>query len=207
MSTYVERIVARLRDAEDELLQEVAEQQARWQYRVQRRRVWFDHELRDAHRRLRQSVPAWITQGSLLSLLTAPVVYSLSAPFLLLDVWVTLYQWICFPVYGIARVRRRDYFTLDHHKLAYLNAIEKAHCVYCGYVNGLIAYVREVAARTEQYWCPIRHATPIPAPHQRYHLFFDYVDAEGYRRRLDGLRETLRPQKSVRRRSPRPPAL
>ncbi len=205
MSTYMERIVARLRDAEEDLRKEVGEQQARWNYQVQRRRVWFDRELHDAHLRLRQSVPVWITQGSLLSLITAPVIYSLVVPFVLLDVWVTLYQWICFPVYGIARVRRGDYFTLDRHKLGYLNAIEKAHCVYCGYVNGFVAYVREIAARTEQYWCPIRHATPISAPHQRYHLFFDYGDAEGYRRHLGSLRETLRPQKGVRRRGPRPP--
>ncbi|MEK7216490.1 MAG: hypothetical protein AAB289_12930, partial [Chloroflexota bacterium] len=198
MSTYVERIVARLRDAEEDLRREVEEQQARWNYRVQRRRVWFDRELRDAHRRLRESVPGWIARGNPLSLLTAPVIYSLVVPFMVLDVWVTLYQWICFPIYGIARVRRRDYFTLDRHKLGYLNVIEKAHCVYCGYVNGCVAYVREIAARTEQYWCPIRHATPVPAPHQRYHLFFDYGDAVGYRRNLGSLRATLRPERGPR---------
>ena len=109
---------------------------------------------------------------------------------------MTLYQWVCFPIYGIARVRRRDYFTLDYHKLGYLNVIEKAHCVYCGYVNGFVAYVREIAARTEQYWCPTRHATPIPTPHQRYYLVVDYGDAEGYRRNLGSLRQTLRPQKA-----------
>ncbi len=205
MSTYVERIVARLRDAEEDLHKEVGEQQARWNYQGRQRRVWFNRELKQAHRRLRQSVPAWVTQGSLLSLLTAPLIYSLSLPFVLLDVWVTLYQWVCFPIYGIARVRRRDYFTLDRHTLGYLNVIEKAHCVYCGYVNGFVAYVREIAARTEQYWCPIRHATPFPAPHQRYYLFFDYGDAEGYRRNLSGLRETLRPQAASGRRRPCPP--
>ena len=66
---------------------------------------------------------------------------------------------------------------IDRHRLAYLNAIEKANCVYCGYANGLLAYVREVTARTEQYWCPIRHARPIRAPHRHYQRFFDYGDA------------------------------
>jgi hypothetical protein len=28
------------------------------------------------------------------------------------------------------------------------------NCVYCGYFNGLIAYVQEIAARTEQFWLP-----------------------------------------------------
>ena len=54
-----------------------------------------------------------------------------------------------------------------------------------------LAYVREVAARTEQYWCPIKHAHEVPAPHTRYHLFFDYGDAEGYRHGLVALRRTL----------------
>ena len=33
-----------------------------------------------------------------------------------------------------------------------------------GYANGLMAYVREVAARTEQCWYPIKRARAIPAP-------------------------------------------
>jgi len=92
-----------------------------------------------------------------------------------------------------ARVRRRRYVVIDRHTLAYLNGIEKVNCVYCGYANGVIAYVREIAARTEQYWCPIRHARHIPAPHARYPLFFDYGDAKAYRHDLPKMRRTLRP--------------
>ena len=194
MSPYVERIVERIREAEEDLTRQVDEQQQRWHYRVHRGRVWFDKEVRHAHRRLRQSVPAYIREGSVLSLLTAPVIYSLILPFALLDVWVWAYQWICFPIYGIARVRRRSYFVVDRHTLAYLNVIEKAHCTFCSYTNGLIAYVREVAARTEQYWCPIKHARAIHTPHVRYHLFFDYGDATSYRRELAALRRNLRRQ-------------
>lgn len=109
-----------------------------------------------------------------------------------MELWVTTYQWICFPIYRIPRVRRRTYCVLDRHRLGYLNGIEKANCVFCGYANGVIAYVREVAARTEQYWCPIKHATSVPAPHDRYHLFLDYGDAEGYREQLPILRRALR---------------
>ena len=105
---------------------------------------------------------------------------------------MTLYQSICFRIYGISRVPRRRYFAVDRHKLAYLNGIERLHCTFCSYANGLIAYVREVAARTEQYWCPIKHARAIPAPHGRYHLFFEYGDAERYRGDLEPLRDTLR---------------
>ena len=150
MSPYAERLVDRLHDAEEDLKREVKAQQRQWRYRVHRGRVWFDKELRETHRKLRQSIPAYILEGSLLSLLTAPVIYSLLLPLVMLDLWVTLYQWICFPIYGVARVPRRRYFALDRHKLAYLNGIEKVNCTFCSYANGLIAYVREVAARTEQ---------------------------------------------------------
>ena len=38
-----------------------------------------------------------------LVVLTAPVIYSLIFPLLLLDMFVTVYQAICFPGYGIAK--------------------------------------------------------------------------------------------------------
>jgi hypothetical protein len=192
MASYMDRIVQRLREAEDDLHQEVEEQQQRWHYQVHRGRVWFDRELQEAHRRLRTGIGSYIVGGGVLTLLTAPVIYSLLLPLALLDLWVTVYQRLCFPIYGIARVPRRAYFAVDRNRLAYLNGIEKVHCVFCTYANGLIAYVREVAARTEEYWCPIKHARVIQAPHARYHLFFDYGDAEGYRRDLPALRRTLR---------------
>ena len=191
--SYVERIAQRLRDAEDDLRCEVEEQQRRWDLRIHRGRVGFDQAVRQAHRRLRLSIPAYLRGANLFSLLTAPIVYSLLVPFALLDAWVTAYQWVCFPIYGIGRVPRAPYLVLDRHKLEYLNAIEKMNCTFCTYANGVIAYVREVASRTELYWCPIRHARTIPAPHPRYHHFFDYGDAERYHRDLGVLRDTMRP--------------
>lgn len=206
MSPYVERFVERLRDAEDDLKREVDEQQRRWHYRIHRGRIWFDKELRQSHRHVRQSIPAYILHGNILSLMTAPIIYSLLLPFALLDLWVTLYQWVCFPIYGMPRVPRGRYFAIDRHTLAYLNGIEKLHCTFCSYANGVIAYVREVAGCTEQYWCPIKHARVIPTPHQRYHAFVDYGDAQGYREDLPALRRALKrrtPDAIANRRKPR----
>ena len=125
-------------------------------------------------------------------MLTAPVIYSMIVPFLLIDGWASLYQAICFRAYRIPRVRRGDYVVFDRRKLAYLNWIEALNCVYCGYANGVTAYVREIGSRTEQYWCPIKHALRISDPHQRYVEFLEYGDAEGYRARLDAFRNQLR---------------
>jgi hypothetical protein len=55
----------------------------------------------------------------------------------------------------------------------------------------VFAYVREIAGRTEQYWCPIRHAKRVLAPHPHYREFVDYGDAAGYQRQLPLLRAKL----------------
>jgi hypothetical protein len=72
------------------------------------------------------------------------------------------FQWICFPIH-VSRACR--YVVVDRHRLAYLNVIEKANCMCCSYGNGVIAYVSEIAARTEQYWCPIKPSRCVAAPH------------------------------------------
>jgi hypothetical protein len=102
-------------------------------------RVRFEHEARLAHRRLKQSIPRFLRESRVSSLLTAPVIDSLVLPIALLDIWITLYQAICFRAYVIARVRRSTYAVIDRQHLAYLNAIEKLNCVYCGYANGVFA--------------------------------------------------------------------
>ena len=93
-----------------------------------------------------------------------------------------------FPAYGVPKVRRRDYVVMDRNKLRYLNFMERFNCVYCEYVNGLIAYVQEIAGRTEQYWCPIKHALRLKTMHSRYPHFLDYGDAEAYRKHIEQVR-------------------
>lgn len=126
-----------------------------------------------------------------LVVLTAPVIYLGWIPFLLMDLFVSLYQAVCFPVYGIPKARRADYFLYDRETLPYLNLIERFNCLYCAYGNGVAAYTREVAARTEQYWCPIKHARRIIAAHPHYPNFVAHGDAEAYRTELERLRSEL----------------
>ena len=133
-----------------------------------------------------------------LVVLTAPVIYSLIVPFALIDLWVSFYQAVCFPVYGVRRVGRGAFFKLDRAKLPYLNAIEKLNCVFCSYANGVIAFAREVAARTEQYWRPIKHVEDPLDPHERYGGFTEYGAADAYAARQDELRAELRPQSKPR---------
>ena len=111
----------------------------------------------------------------------SPLVYALIVPLVFLDLCVTLFQAICFPVYGIPRVTRSEFIVIDRHHLAYLNGIEKLNCAYCGYANGLLAYTRAIAGRAEEHWCPIKHARRTKGQHRQYFRFADYGDAEKYR--------------------------
>ena len=148
--------------------------------------------LHRAHPRTRTGFRAFITRTGLLSGLTTPVLYAQALPILLLDLCVTAYQWICFPIYGIERVRRGAYFAIDRHRLAYLTIVEKVNCTYCAYASGVIAYVREVTARTEAYWCPIKHRASVRDPHGLYADFFEFGDAHGYRHSARAHRRTLK---------------
>jgi hypothetical protein len=188
----IDDLLARAAHLEREVEAELNRARTEWRYRIIDGRIRFERDVRLAHQRLKQSIPRFLRESNLASVLTAPVIYSMIVPIALLDLWVSLYQRVCFPVYGIARVRRAGYIVFDRQHLAYLNAVEKLNCVYCGYANGVFAYVREVAGRTEQYWCPIRHAKGVRAPHPHYREFVDYGDAEGYKRRLPVLRDELK---------------
>lgn len=191
MNPKISELLARIQHMEAEIELEMKRKRAELQADFEETRVRFEHEVLEQQRRFKTGLLAYILSGSLLTALTAPVIYAVFFPMVLLDVAVTLYQAICFPVYGIARVKRSDYFVFDRSHLAYLNALEKLNCAYCSYGNGLMAYAREVVARTEQYWCPIKHARKIMAAHPYYTGFVDFGDAESYKRELEALRTEL----------------
>jgi hypothetical protein len=180
----VETLLGRIRELQDELEAEIARRGEAFRYRLENDRVVFEEEVLRRHRQMRVRLGAFLRATRPMVVITAPVIYALIVPFALLDLFVWLYQVICFPVYGIPKVPRGDFIRIDRHHLAYLNALQKLNCVYCGYCNGVIALVREVAGRTEAFWCPIKHAGRVEGSHPRYAAFLDYGDGEGF---LDGL--------------------
>jgi len=191
MNPHIAALTDKIRALETELEAELAKRRAELRVGLEHGRAVFEEEILRRHRELKVRLTAYVLGARPLVILTAPLIYSLIVPLVLLDLFVSLYQAVCFPVYGIPKMRRRDFLVFDRHHLAYLNAIEKLNCAYCSYANGLIAYAREVAARTEQYWCPIKHARRAIGTHARYAQFDDYGDAEGYQKRLAELRNAL----------------
>jgi len=191
MNPKISELLARIQQMELEIEQEMKRKRAELQADFEEKRVRFEHEVLEQQRRFKTGLFKYILSADLLTVLTAPVIYAVIFPMVLLDISVTLYQHICFRVYGIPRVKRSDYFVFDRAHLAYLNLLEKINCAYCSYGNGLMAYSREIVARTEQYWCPIKHARKVMAAHPYYTGFVDFGDAESYKQELERLRAQL----------------
>jgi hypothetical protein len=188
MNNRLDELLGKLKHLEDELLVEVHRKEQEFQYEIRAGKVHFTDKARAEHRKLLISARRYLVGSRFFSIFTAPVILSCIIPAVILDAWATCYMVICFPGYGIPKVRRRDYVVMDRWKLSYLNSIEKINCVYCEYVNGVMAYVQEIAGRTEQHWCPIKHALRLKIMHSRYHNFIDYGDAAAYRQRVEEVR-------------------
>ena len=188
MKPQVEELIARIHQLEGEIEDVYRQKRAEM---AEKKLLLADEFLR--HQRIYKiGLIRFLISSRILVLISAPIIYAVWLPFLWLDLCVTIYQTICFPIYGIPKVRRSDYLVFDRGMLPYLNLIERFNCFYCSYGNGIAAYTREVAARTEQYWCPIKHARRLQASHARYHDFFEHGDMEAYRQGLERLRRRLR---------------
>lgn len=181
-------LLERIHALEREVSWAIEEQERRLGYRLVAGQVRFTEEMERLHARLRTWLPRYLADARLLAIVTAPLIYACAAPMLLVDLFISVYQAICFSVYGIPKVSRADYIVFDRGRLKYLNLLERLNCIYCSYANGLFAYCAEIAARTEQHWCPIKHSERLRAPHSRYAKFFDFGDATAYHERLEDLR-------------------
>ena len=172
MNPKIAALAAKIQILEAELEAELAQRRGELSVGLERGRAFFEAEILRRHRELRTRLSTYLLNARPLVVLTAPVIYAVIVPLVLLDLFVP-------------KVNRSDYLIFDRHHLAYLNALEKLNCAYCSYANGLIAYVREIAGRTEQYWCPIKHARRAIGAHPGYSTLADYGDAEEYRKWLE----------------------
>ena len=175
---------------EKELNEIIHQQEIQFNYQLKGKKVEFENSIKEAHKKLKIGLIHWFSKRPI-NLLTGPIIYSMIVPMLILDVCISFYQLTCFPIYKIKLVKRRDYMSFDRHHLHYLNWIEKFHCSYCAYGAGLLAYITEIVARTEQYFCPIKHARKVMGTHSRYIKFLDYGDAKNYQENLENFRKQL----------------
>ena len=191
MNEKIKQLLDQIAVLEKDLHSAVQEQESKTLFKINGKRIEFEQSIREAHGRLKSGFFHWLLTYRPQNLITGPIIYSMIVPLAILDLFVSFYQLSCFPIYKISKVRRGDFIVFDRQQLAYLNFIEKFHCTYCAYANGLVAYVSEIVARTEEYFCPIKHARKILSSHSRYVRFLNYGEADDYEVKLEKFRTDL----------------
>ncbi|CAN5799852.1 hypothetical protein BH11PSE12_BH11PSE12_03070 [soil metagenome] len=191
MNEKITQLLDQIAVLEEDLRNAVHEHEASVLYQIKGKRVEFEESVRQTHLSLKKSFFHWVVTYRPQNLITGPIIYSMIVPMAILDLFVSFYQASCFPIYKITKVQRRDYIVFDRQQLGYLNWIEKFHCTYCAYGNGLMAYVSEIVARTEEYFCPIKHARKVVATHAHYQRFLRYGDADDYEVKLEKIRVSM----------------
>lgn len=192
MNSRIDEIVAQIKTLEDELVKELIKKQDEFFYTFEDQKVKFEKNVIEEGKAKIISSVKYLSSLPFLIILTIPFIWSMMIPILLVDIFVSIYQSICFPIYKIPKVKRKDYVIMDRHTLFYLGRVEKINCWYCEYFNGVIAYVGEIAARTEQFWCPIKHSKLQQKMHSRYYKFFDFGDYKTYRKELENRRSSFK---------------
>ena len=192
-NTALQELIKQFNQIKQKLEIDVEQKRQNFSYTLRKNRVMFEKTLHRAHRQLKKGALSYLFNANPAYVITAPIIYAMILPLIVLDIFASIYQFVCFPIYKIKKIKRSDYVAVDRHKLGYLNIFEKINCVYCGYANGLLRYVGEITSLTEQYWCPIKHARRVKNPHERYWAFNDYGDAQGYLIDLKKHREQLKP--------------
>lgn len=195
VNEQIKKIIDKIYELDEELRSLLYEQQSQFSYKIAGKRVEFEKSIRKAHKKLKTSWFYWLLTVSPRHLLSGPFIYGLIIPLLIFDIGISVYQSVCFRLYGVPRVKRSDHLVFDHQHLAYLNIFEKFHCLYCSYATGLINFAREIASRTEQYWCPIKHAHKLLDVHHRYADFLDFGNAEDYQKNMAEIRKKLQNEK------------
>lgn len=191
MTNLAETFKDRFDNLEREVNRALEEGRKKFRYKLKRGRAVFEEAAKKRHAEIKRSLAQSLSDARVRNLIAAPFIYAVFFPILALDLFVIVYQAICFRLWNIPRVQRSDYVIIDRHRLPYLNAIQKLNCIYCGYANGVIAFVAEVASRTEHYWCPTKHASAALHAHSRYYNFLDYGDGENLMARIGDLRTSL----------------
>ncbi len=192
MNTKAKELMDTILKLEEELREELKDQEEKFQYRLEGSKIKFEEAAARAHKKIKRKIIPYLRKSTLRNTLSAPFIYFMIIPFAFLDLSVSIYQHLCFRLYGIPRVRRGKYIVLDRKYLAYLNAIERFNCVYCSYGGGVVNYTREIISQTEQYWCPIKHARSVAGSHKRHQKFLSYGDGKDYHTRLLKFRDELK---------------
>ena len=107
MNPSIEALQNRIRLLEDQIESEVQRRRESLHADFENTRIRFEREVIAAQKRFKAGLLSYVWHSSLLTILTAPIIYAGIVPLLLMDLFVTVYQAVCFPVYGALSIASR----------------------------------------------------------------------------------------------------
>jgi hypothetical protein len=185
MDSKIKLLHQKIDELEIALQKEYAQLADKYGFSINQKRVEFLEKIRDRNRTFR--IPAWkyAIPVNVRHVLSLPFIYMMIVPTVILDFFLTAYNWIALPLFRIPVVKRSEYIVYDRQFLDYLNWIQKIHCIYCTYVNGVFAYGVEIGGRTERYWCPIKAANKPQVHNNWYQDYADYGNPEEWHEKFN----------------------
>jgi hypothetical protein len=181
MRSQIREILEKIEALNNDLRGEYERLAKKYGFELNRRKIIFLEEIKKRNKGFKRPTWKYVIPTNLRHFLSIPFIYGMIVPTIILDIFLTIYQWTAFSLYRIPKVKRSEYIVYERRFLDYLNLIQKINCLYCSYVNGVFAYAVEIGARTERYWCPIKAATKPRFSHGWYKDFADYGNPEEWK--------------------------
>ena len=115
MKNRLEERLEKFNQLEAEPLVKFHRKEKELHYEVRDKKVHFKESVRRRHVPLAKKPGRYWRESGLSSWLTTPVILSCIIPISIADLWASGYQPVCFPSYGIPKVRRADRAALVSH--------------------------------------------------------------------------------------------
>src|SRR5664279_411974 len=88
MTAQLDELMEKLRSVEAEIETELAKRREELRFRLDNRRIVFEQEVLRIHRAIKTRASRYFIDANPWIVLSAPVIYSLIVPFVLIDIWV-----------------------------------------------------------------------------------------------------------------------
>lgn len=111
MSPQNQDLLDRIQCVELAIEQEAKTRRDHWQSDFEAHKLRFEKEVLVQQKRFKQGLLVYVLTAEWRHVLCVPFIYPVLVPMLLLDFFVCLYQWVCFPMLKIPKVRRSEYWV------------------------------------------------------------------------------------------------
>lgn len=176
----ISKILESIEKLKQELYEEYFNISKKYEFFIKNKKVIFSEKIKKYWKLKKINEFRYFITADIRHIISISFIYSMIIPAMILDLFLTIYQYTVLPLYWIPKVKRDSYFIYDRRFLSYLNLIQKINCLYCSYVNWLFAYAVEIWARTEQYWCPVKHALKHELNHEYTKYYADFWDVDWF---------------------------